>query len=108
MKKIALCPLAEVPDDRPVRVKVNGRIAVAVFKVGTSAAVTADSCPHQGALFSDHGELDGDSVVCLWHGCKFDLRTGEASDGPCSEPLEVHNCEVDQGIVYLFSDAKAH
>ena len=107
MTKIALCPLAEVPADRPVRVKVDEQTAVAVFKVGASAAVTADICPHQGALLSDHGELDGDTVICLWHGCVFDLRTGEASDGPCSEPLEVHDCEVDEGIVYLTSEPKA-
>jgi nitrite reductase/ring-hydroxylating ferredoxin subunit len=100
MERIALCALADIPPDRPLRVQLADRKAVCVYRVGAGAAVSKDICPHKGAPLNRFGEVEGDSVTCLWHDCKFDLRTGAPSEGMCNA-LEIHSCEIDSDIVYL-------
>jgi nitrite reductase/ring-hydroxylating ferredoxin subunit len=41
----------------------------------------ANVCTHLGGPLNE-GERDGDSVVCPWHGSRFDLCTGEVEGGP--------------------------
>lgn len=101
-ERIPLCRLDEVPSVLPLHVKVEGRQAVSVFKVGDGAALVTDArCPHKGAPLARYGEIEGSAVVCLWHGCRFDMRTGEALDGPCPDPLLVYLSEVEDDVVYL-------
>ena len=54
----------------------GGSIPVAVFNAGRGrfCAVSA-LCPHEDGPLAE-GWLEGDAVVCPWHGFDFDLRTG--------------------------------
>jgi len=53
-----------------------GPHAVAVYNAGGGRfhAVSA-LCPHEDGPLAD-GWLEGDAVVCPWHGYDFDLSTG--------------------------------
>jgi nitrite reductase/ring-hydroxylating ferredoxin subunit len=101
MDRIALCRLEDVPDLQPLHVKVEGASPVSVFRTGDEAAVTDARCPHKGAPLARYAEREGETVVCLWHSCRFDLHTGAVLDGPCPDPLKVHACEVEDEVVYL-------
>ncbi len=35
-----------------------------------------DACPDTPLTLSN-GEIDGDQIVCPWHGCRFDVRTAQ-------------------------------
>lgn len=39
-----------------------------------------NGCPPGSALALHLGELEGSTVVCPWHGCRYDLRTGKRLD----------------------------
>jgi nitrite reductase/ring-hydroxylating ferredoxin subunit len=41
----------------------------------------ANICTHLGGPLNE-GERDGDSVICPWHGSRFDLCTGKVEGGP--------------------------
>jgi nitrite reductase/ring-hydroxylating ferredoxin subunit len=41
----------------------------------------ANVCTHLGGPLNE-GERDGDSVICPWHGSRFDLCSGEVEGGP--------------------------
>ncbi len=56
-------------------VQVNG-LEIAVFNVGGRFYASGAVCPHEGGPLED-GTLDGDVVICPWHGFDFDLKTGE-------------------------------
>ncbi len=56
-------------------VQVNGS-EIAVFNVGGQFYASGAVCPHEGGPLED-GTLDGDIVICPWHGFDFDLKTGE-------------------------------
>jgi nitrite reductase (NADH) small subunit len=51
-------------------------LAVAVFNTGSGRFYACGPlCPHEGGPLAE-GWLEGEAVVCPWHGFDFDLRTG--------------------------------
>ncbi len=67
---------SEIPVGHGLLVENNGR-AVAVFNRGGGRfAAFGAICPHEDGPLAD-GWLEGDVVVCPWHGFDFDLDTGQ-------------------------------
>ena len=67
---------SEIPVGHGLFVENNGR-AVAVFNRGGGRfAACGAICPHEDGPLAD-GWLEGDVVVCPWHGFDFDLDTGQ-------------------------------
>ncbi len=75
-----LIKVGEVNDLKPGQgrlVQVDGR-DIALFNVnGTYYAVDA-VCPHEEGPLHE-GEVDGETIVCPWHGYDFNMKTGECS-----------------------------
>lgn len=67
--------LLDLPADGLLGVRVEHE---AVLLVSTDGRVYAyrDACPDTPMLLS-LGTLDGGTIVCPWHGCRFDGRTGQ-------------------------------
>jgi nitrite reductase/ring-hydroxylating ferredoxin subunit/Fe-S cluster biogenesis protein NfuA len=40
-----------------------------------------NGCPAGSALTLHLGELDHSTLICPWHGCRYDIRTGKRLDG---------------------------
>jgi nitrite reductase/ring-hydroxylating ferredoxin subunit len=40
-----------------------------------------NGCPPGSALALHLGRLEGSTLVCPWHGCRYDVRTGKREDG---------------------------
>ena len=52
-------------------------------------------CTHAAFLMSD-GVLHADGTVeCIWHGARFDCRTGAVRRHPASEPLPVYSVRIE-------------
>jgi nitrite reductase/ring-hydroxylating ferredoxin subunit len=43
----------------------------------------AGKCSHAGGPLPE-GKLEGDSIVCPWHGSRFCLKDGHVEDGPAT------------------------
>lgn len=50
-------------------------------------------CPGS-ALTLQQGALDGHTLICPWHGCRYDIRTGERQDEPDEVPVETFPVEI--------------
>jgi len=62
-------------------VNVDGvRVLLARSQSGEVCAL-AGTCTHLGAPLAE-GSRRGDTVICPWHGSRFDLRTGAVEEGP--------------------------
>ena len=88
---------ADIPAGRG-RLVEAGSCTLAVFNGGDGRfhAVSA-LCPHEDGPLAD-GWLEGDAVVCPWHGFDFDLTTGRCHvDEDLSVP--VYPVRVSEGIV---------
>jgi len=59
-----------------------------------------DECSHAAVALSE-GELDGCTLECWLHGSRFDLRTGEPTGLPATEPVPVYPVEVRDGEVFV-------
>jgi nitrite reductase/ring-hydroxylating ferredoxin subunit/Fe-S cluster biogenesis protein NfuA len=46
-----------------------------------------DGCPPGSALTLQLGSVEGTTLVCPWHGCRYDLRTGKREDGEGKLPV---------------------
>ena len=61
-----------------------GGVTVALFNAGGGRFhATSPLCPHEDGPLAE-GWLEGDAVVCPWHGFDFELATGR--------------CKIDKGI----------
>lgn len=62
----------------------------------------ANTCTHLGGPLHE-GAREGDSVVCPWHGSRFDLRTGAVLRGPAVFPqarfqVRARNGRIEVGL----------
>jgi len=65
----------EIPVGHGLLVESNG-LTMAVFNAGAGRFFACGACcPHEDGPLAE-GWLEGDAVVCPWHGFDFDLATG--------------------------------
>lgn len=96
---IPVLQLDALPLGEARRCELNGQ-AVALFYVDGCVYATQDTCTHGRASLAD-GYLIGDEVECPLHQGMFNVRTGEATAAPCTEPLKTYRVEVRDGTVLL-------
>ncbi|HEX6970171.1 MAG TPA: non-heme iron oxygenase ferredoxin subunit [Micromonosporaceae bacterium] len=97
---IRICSTADVPKGSVISADVDGtRIAVVHAEDGSFHAIY-DECSHQEIPLSE-GEVDGCTLECWLHGSRFDLRTGEPTGLPATEPVPVYPVEIRDGDVYI-------
>jgi nitrite reductase/ring-hydroxylating ferredoxin subunit/uncharacterized membrane protein len=62
--------------------------------------VLADRCSHRGGPLSE-GDLDGDCVVCPWHGSAFSVKDGAVRGGPASLAQPAYEVRSHGGTVQV-------
>lgn len=96
---VDLCGLEDVDEGGALKVEVNG-VALAVFRVEGDAYVIDDACTHGPGSLSE-GFLDGFEIECDFHQGCFDIRTGEVTAPPCTQPVRTHPVTVRDGRVMI-------
>jgi 3-phenylpropionate/trans-cinnamate dioxygenase ferredoxin subunit len=97
---LRVCPTAEVARGSVVARDVDGTpIALVHCEDGTIHAV-ADDCSHEEVPLSE-GTVDGCTVECWLHGSRFDVRTGQPTGLPATEPVAVYPVRVSDGDIYV-------
>ncbi len=82
-KFIPIAKTAEIADQSAKCVEVEGR-RLAVFNAGGKFYALDDRCPHEDGPLSE-GLLEGEEVVCPWHGSRFNLKTGQVTLDPAQD-----------------------
>lgn len=96
---LQLCDVGDVDPEYPLRVEIDG-FAYAVYRVGDDFHVTADLCSHGPGRLSD-GFVMGCEVECPFHQGRFDIRTGQPTYAPCSEPIRAWTPVIVDGMVCI-------
>ncbi len=94
MSKRFLCTAAQVPPAAVVRVELQDGLAIAVYNLDGSYHATDNLCTHGDASLAE-GVVDGDTIMCPFHGGTFDIRTGEPTGPPCVTPLRTYRVTVE-------------
>lgn len=84
-------------DDRPMQAIAGERDLLIIKRNGTIHAL-ADRCAHRGGPLHE-GDLEGDCIVCPWHGTRFRLEDGGVDRGPSTYPQPVYEARVNDGRI---------
>ena len=75
---------------------------MAVANVNGEYYAFGAECPHAGGPL-DEGDVEGNIVVCPWHGAEFDMTTGEALTMPAQDSIATYQVRVDGEEIQLSS-----
>ncbi len=87
------CALADLEDEKPIAVSVDGT-DVALVRTGGEVFAIYDECSHAAIALSE-GEVEGTTLECWLHGSRFDLRTGHPTGLPATEPVPIYPVTID-------------
>lgn len=95
----ATVPEAELRDDVPTLVRVDG-VAVVVVRHGGRVLALSDTCTHRGGALHEGQVVDG-CVECPLHGSRFSLEDGSVERGPAVAPEPRWEARVQDGRVQV-------
>jgi len=95
-----VCPAADIAAGTVRAVEVNGTPIALVHAEDGQFYAAYDECSHAQIPLSE-GDIEGCTLECWLHGSRFDLRTGQPSGPPASQPVPVYPVEIHEGDIYL-------
>ncbi|MGA2696823.1 MAG: Rieske (2Fe-2S) protein [Terriglobales bacterium] len=98
---IRLAALSELPAEGEAKEFLckseDGEKVICVANVNGVISAMDNVCLHRGGPLGQ-GIIEGNKVVCPWHGWQFDPQTGEATHNPKAKvavyPIKIENEEV--------------
>ena len=96
---VRACALADVPAEGALGVQVAG-VPVAIIRIGGEIFALHDVCSHEEVPLSE-GDVYDHTVECWLHGSCFDLRTGQPTGLPATEPVPVYPVKIQGDEVYV-------
>jgi 3-phenylpropionate/trans-cinnamate dioxygenase ferredoxin component len=62
-----------------------------------------DNCSHQDFPLSD-GSVESGQIECVFHGAKFDVRTGKATQLPAIRPVRTYPVRIEGDEIFIQVD----
>ena len=91
----------DVPAGELLGVTLPDGTAVCLYNQDGEIGAVGNVCTHAEFAMSD-GVLRPDGTIeCVWHGARFDCRTGAVRRHPATDPLPVYEVRVEQGRVLV-------
>ncbi|MBA3670796.1 MAG: Rieske 2Fe-2S domain-containing protein [Gemmatimonadaceae bacterium] len=95
--------LADVGEGELLDVTLASGDSICLFKLDGRVGALGNVCTHAEFAMSD-GVLHADGTIeCVWHGARFDCRTGVVVRQPATDPLPVYEAVVRDGRVLVAS-----
>ncbi len=99
----AVCSQADLIEGKPKKVTANGT-DIFLLKRGETIYALGNRCAHLGGPLTE-GKVEGDTVVCPWHGSRFCLKDGSVVNGPATNPQPVLSVKIEDGQVMIKAQA---
>ena len=93
------CALSDLPAEGALGVELGGQ-PVCVVRASGEVFALRDVCSHAEVPLSE-GDVYDHTVECWLHGSCFDLRTGQPTGLPATEPVPVYPVKIDGDEVYV-------
>lgn len=100
MTKIKACNVADMTPGSVRQITAPGGATIALYRLADGFYATDDICSH-GAAFLSEGDIEGEDIMCPFHGGTFDIRTGEPTAAPCVVPIRTHVVTLEGDAVYI-------
>jgi 3-phenylpropionate/trans-cinnamate dioxygenase ferredoxin subunit len=91
----------EVPKRGLLDLEIDGQ-KIVLIATGDAYYALEDQCSHEDYPLSD-GELmdDDERVECIYHGAKFNVKTGKAVALPAMKPVPSYEVKVEDGDILV-------
>jgi nitrite reductase/ring-hydroxylating ferredoxin subunit len=89
----AVLPVAELPEATPTRAAL-GATGLVLVRRGDVVYALKETCPHAGGPLAE-GHLDGDTIVCPWHGSALRLSDGAVRHGPSTSRQIAYRARIN-------------
>jgi nitrite reductase (NADH) small subunit len=97
MPFIKLAAQSDLPPEGEAKEFAAGDRVICVANVNGAISAMDNVCLHRGGPLGQ-GVIEGDKLVCPWHGWQYDPKTGQAVHNPNASvavyPIKVENGEV--------------
>ena len=93
------CALSDVAEGESLAVEIDGE-QVAIVRTEGEVFAIRDECSHAQVPLSE-GEVDGYTIECWLHGSCFDVRTGEPTNLPATEPVPTYPIKIEGDDVLI-------
>lgn len=94
-----VCALSDLSEGQSLAVEMEGE-PVAIVRTEGEVFAIRDVCSHAEVPLTE-GEVDGYTIECWLHGSCFDVRTGEPTNLPATEPVPVYPVRIEGGDVLV-------
>ena len=91
----------DIPSSHMKEVQAVGE-AICLINIEGKYYAIGNVCTHEGGPLAE-GTLDGYEIECPWHGSKFDVRTGEVTSPPATEPESTYEIKIDGNNILIKS-----
>jgi nitrite reductase (NADH) small subunit/3-phenylpropionate/trans-cinnamate dioxygenase ferredoxin subunit len=106
VKDVVVTSATDIPDGHRKIVQIDG-LSIGIFHHKDRWYALRNSCMHRGGPVST-GPLEGDILICPWHGFQYNITTGECLADP-SARLDMYPVTVQNGQIHLqLPDLDAH
>jgi nitrite reductase (NADH) small subunit len=99
MAFIKLTTQSELPAPGEAREFTVGDRVICVANVNGTISAMDNVCLHQGGPLGQ-GIIEGDKLVCPWHGWQYDPKTGQAAHNPAAR-VDVYLIKVENSDVMI-------
>ena len=89
----------EILTSQMKEVEVDGQ-SILIANVNGKYYAIGSICTHEGGPLAD-GTIHNYEVECPWHGSKFDVRTGEVTNLPATEPEPSYEIKVESNQILV-------
>jgi 3-phenylpropionate/trans-cinnamate dioxygenase ferredoxin component len=91
---VKACALAEVGEGTAVGVEIDGVPVAVVHSQDGEVHAIHNVCSHAEVALSE-GDVEDGEIECWLHGSRFDLRSGQPTGLPATEPVPIYPVKVD-------------
>jgi nitrite reductase (NADH) small subunit len=96
---VKLAAESELPPEGEAREFSYGSKPICVANVNGVITAMDNICLHRGGPLGQ-GVIEGNKIVCPWHGWQWNTKTGEAAHNP-NVKLAVYPIKVENGEVLI-------
>jgi 3-phenylpropionate/trans-cinnamate dioxygenase ferredoxin component len=90
-----LANVADVPEGALLAVHRSTGEEICLFNYRGTIGAVSNECTHAEFLMSDGALRNDGTLECVWHGARFDCRTGAVRRQPAVDPLPVYQVSVE-------------
>jgi 3-phenylpropionate/trans-cinnamate dioxygenase ferredoxin component len=90
---------ADLPPNTLLQVEV-GEVKVCLANADGTIYAFKDNCSHRDFPLSA-GAIDDGKVECAWHGARFDMASGRATQLPAIKPIRTYEVRVEGGDILI-------